>query len=227
MSARKPTLRMSRRARWIAAPLALLVAVGVVLLVVLHGTGGSGGPSSDAAATTPAQTAAAPSVSADPAPSDPSLGTTTPVNVPATVLADAPGLPTNLSPVALGSTSDYGNGVTARLVSVTAVTADAEQAGEISGPALAVAVELTNGTADPVSLDSAVVNAYSGADGTPAIRMHDGATQPLHGELAAGASMTATYVFSVPLAQRDSVTVTVAYGAGPGSSTAVFSGPVA
>jgi hypothetical protein len=132
-----------------------------------------------------------------------------------------------MAPVGLGAPSQFGNGVSVRLVSVTEVTARASGPGEISGPALAVTVQVTDAGPAAVSLDALAVNVYGGAMGSPASRMRDGATQPLHGSLAPGHSEIATYVFAVPRAQRDQVTVTVALGAGPGSHTAVFSGAVA
>jgi hypothetical protein len=200
-----------------------------VLAVVLLGAAGlwmrlhsSSAPA--ATSTTAAQLAPEPQVSDQSAPDNPSLGTAAPSQVPASVLAAAPQLPANLPPVGLGQASDYANGVTARLVSITPMNATARGRGEISGPALAVAVELTNGGSSPVTLDAIGVNAYSGSDGAPAVPMLDGATQPLHGTLDAGRSMTATYVFAVPTAQRTDLTVTVSQGAGREATTAVFSG---
>jgi hypothetical protein len=217
--------RTPRNGRWTVRR--RLLAAGVLAVVLLGGAGlwvGLHRASTDAPATAATHLAPEPQISDEPAPSNPSLATTAPSQVPAAVLADDPQLPANMPAVGLGQASDYANGVSARLVSITSTDATARGRGEISGPALAVAVELTNGGSSPVTLDAIGVNAYSGPDGAPAARMLDGATQPLQGTLEAGRSMTAVYVFAVPTAQRDSLTVTVSQGAGRDATTAVFSG---
>lgn len=226
MSARTPGAGPVRRRHRLVAVLALLVVACGVTLLALRPWGEADGRPAGASAAAP-RTAPAPTVSADQVPSDPELPAAPPSQVPSVVLADVPGLPAPLPPVGLGGTTDLSSRVSVRLTAVTAVTATAHEAGEISGPALAVTVEVTNATSAPISLDTVAVNAFSGPAATPAPVMRDGATQPLHGSLAAGHSETATYVFSVPVAQRGDVTVTVTYGAGPGSVAAVFSGAVA
>lgn len=207
-----------------------LIGASCLLAALLAGTGlwwGLHRTAPTPAPLTAGHTAPPPRVTHDPLPSDRSLATAAPSRVPAAVVADMPQLPAHLPPVGLGQVSAYSDKVSARLVSITPVDATARRRGEISGPALAVAVELSNSGSSPVSLESVSVNAYSGPEATPAIRLLDGATQPLHGTLSAGRSMTATYVFSVPRAQRDQLTVTVSLGAGRDGATAVFSGSAA
>jgi hypothetical protein len=144
--------------------------------------------------------------------------------VPQKVLADMPQMPPNLAPVALSQPSTYSNGVSARLVSVGAFNSQAHTPREISGPALAVTVELRNDGHAAVALDTVGVNLYYGVDGTPAVRIRDGSNAPMHGVLAPGASAKATYSFSVPANGRDVVAVAVSFAAGRG--TAIFSGSV-
>lgn len=223
MSARVPrerparaVRRPGRRTRWLAALLGLVV--------IAAGTGWLVTRSHGAAAPAPARSALA-----DPViPRDPgkpvALPTTPPAAVPAAVLAPAPGLPPAVQPVALASTSDLRNGMRARLVEVRSVDAHARIPGEVSGPALRVTVELTNTTASPASLDRVAVNLYTGSDGVPAVPVTEQAGPALHGSLAPGASARGTYAFTVPVAQRGEVTVTV--GVGPQIGTAVFSGAV-
>ena len=222
MTARTSTgrRRLVRSRLFLVGGLVVLLLAGGGLWLGLHG--GSSTPAAAAERFAPD-----PTVSDDPVASDPSLSTAAPTRVPAVVVADNPQLPAHLAPVGLGQVSDYGNGVDARLVSVKPVTATAKRPGELSGPALAVSVELTNGGSSDVALDSVAVNAYSGQFATPAVRMLDGATQPLRGTLAAGTSMTATYVFAVPVTDRDRFTVTVSFGSGRDAATAVFSGQAA
>jgi hypothetical protein len=148
-----------------------------------------------------------------------------PTDVPQTVLADVPGKPQALDPVALDQSVDFSDGVGARLVDIKAITAEAHGAGEVSGPALAVVVELTNTSGVAVSLDTVAVGVYLGSDGAPARRLQADSGMPFSGTLAAGASAQAVYAFSVPADRRDLVTVTV--GHTPETGTAVFAGSVA
>jgi hypothetical protein len=206
--------------RLIAAVAGLVVIAGVAAWLLLSSSPDGRGPSSASA------TSSAPSTSSPTAPPSPvELGSAAPTDVPQTVLADVPGLPPNLAPVALAARSTFANGVSARLVSVDAVDARAQHPGEISGPALAVTVELTNDGSAPVSLDTVAVSVFAGRDAAPAAPIADGSTAPLSGELGAGASAKATYTFTVPTDLRDVVAVTVSYGGGGG--TAIFSGPAA
>jgi hypothetical protein len=224
MSARRelPT-RRSRRGRWLAGGLVLLVVAGAsVWLAVDRDTGA---PSARAASAVP-RTAPPPTVTADPLPSDASLSSAAPEDVPMTVLAAAPGLPPNMAPVGLGAPSRYGDGVSVRLLQVQRVDARATRPGEISGPAVAVRVQITDGGGDAVSLDTVAVNVYAGPQAVPCVVIHDGATQPLHGSLAAGSSESATYVFRLPASEHGDITVTVAHGVGADGRTAVFSGSI-
>jgi hypothetical protein len=214
--------RPSRRRIVLAAVLAVLVLAGVAGWLVLR-------PAEDAASPAAAPTTAPAST---PAPGSygtsvlvPSAGSAAPADVPATVLADVPGRPKALSPVPLDQPTDYGDGVGARLVDIKAVTAQAHGAGETSGPALAVIIELTNTTGEAMSLDTVAVNMYLGADGSPAARIQSESGAPFSGSLEAGATAQAVYAFTVPVDRRDHVTVTV--GRTPESGTAVFSGAVA
>jgi hypothetical protein len=209
-----------RRLRWVAGALAVLVLTGGTAFLVTRG--GSGTPTAAAATpsvTTPAETRP---------PTDPgravALASSSPTAVPSTVLADVPGLPRRLAPVALSASSDLGGGVAARIAGIKVFTAQASGTGEISGPALAVTVELTNRSGAAVSLDTTAVAVYTGATGSRAASVADGSTVPFSGRLAAGASVRATYAFSVPADRRDVVTVTV--GTSLETATAVFSGPV-
>lgn len=224
----RPSARRARGRRMLllVATLALVLVAGAAAWLVLQPSGGTPRPSaaSTSASAQAPRTAPAPEISDHPAGSDPALGTATPPTVPATVLAAARGLPANLPPVGLGQEADFGNRVSARLLSVTKISAKASRPGQRSGPALAVTVQVTNGRATPISLDTVGVNLYVGADGAPGSRLYDYATAPLRGALPPGHSESATYVFSVPTAEPDGVTVTVAYGAADG--TAVFSGTV-
>jgi len=219
----QPTPRPARRRIVLAAVLAVLVLTGVAGWLVARPSGDAASPPAAAPTTAPAST---------PAPGSygtsvlvPSTGGTAPADVPTTVLADVPGKPEALAPVALDQPTGYADGTSARLVDIKAVTAQAHGAGETSGPALAVIVELTNTTDEAMSLDTVAVNMYLGTEGSPAARVQSESGNPFSGSLEPGATAQAVYAFTVPVDRRDLVTVTV--GRAPESGTAVFAGAVA
>lgn len=158
---------------------------------------------------------------------DPSLtavSTSGPVTSAGDIDQQVPEVPVTLAPpVALTDTADFGGQVTARISEVKAVQATATLPGEISGPAIAVTVDITNGSADRIGADSVTVT-LADAAGNPAVPIDDNAA-PLTGVVEPGASASGTYVFTVPADQRNPVTVTVNYSAG--APTLVFTGPVA
>ena len=135
-----------------------------------------------------------------------------------------PEAPVTTAPaVGLTDTADFGDRVTARITQVAAVQATATLPGEVSGPAVAVTVEITNSSAETVGLDSVTLT-LTDAAGNPASPIAADPSTPLSGVLAAGAAATGTYVFTVPADQRNPVTVTVSYSSG--APTLVFSGQV-
>jgi hypothetical protein len=217
---RAARLPRTRRGRWTAALLALLVLAGAAASVVVVTRAGDG-TSHTAVASGPTVLPSEPLPPADPGHSV-ALATAPPTAVPAPVVAELPGLPKALPAVPLDQPTAYGDGTSARIASIRAFDARGMGAGEFSGPALAVTVAITNTSSAPVSLDTVAVNLYAGA--TRAATLKDGATAPFHGSLAPGATATAVYPFSVPVAARDAVTVTVGISATTGR--AVFSGPV-
>ncbi|WP_223692392.1 hypothetical protein [Leifsonia poae] len=104
-------------------------------------------------------------------------------------------------------------GLTATIVSVASVDGKAIRAGETAGPAIEVTISLTNTTGKDVSLAQVSVNAFSGSKSTPAPTLTDGA-KPLLGPLAAGATATGVYLFTMPVSQQDSAVITMTDAAG-------------
>jgi len=139
-----------------------------------------------------------------------------------------PEVPVTTAPaVALTDTADFGGQVSARISQVSAVQATATLPGEISGPAVAVTVQITNGSGQAIGLDAVTVT-MADAGGNPATAISVNPADPsgpLQGALSAGASASGTYVFTVPADQRNPVTVTVNYSSG--APTVVFTGQVA
>ncbi len=201
-----------------AALLVLLLAAGVVLAVLAGRQDAT--PSAGAATpSTSTPTAPADASTVDPAqPADP----TDPVEptVPAEPVHDADVPPPALPAVALGEDATAGDGVTAAVRSVESVRGDGYGPGQVDGPALRVTVELRNGTTAALSLDGVTVTVATGADALPGSPIDDPATRPFAGELAAGGSATAVYVFGV---QGDGP-VTVEVGHRAGAPLLVFTG---
>jgi hypothetical protein len=113
-------------------------------------------------------------------------------------------------PVPLDAATDFGDGVAVRLASIEATTAEGSLPGERSGPAVAVTVEMSNGSERSVSVGNVTVDLID-ADGVSAPPVVDPERPPLRGELAPGESRSGTYVFSLEPEDRDGVTVTVKY----------------
>jgi hypothetical protein len=128
--------------------------------------------------------------------------------------SDANMLPVALPPVGLDEPASSGDGVRAEVRSVVAIDGSGSGPGNISGPALRVTLELTNGTVSPVALDFMSVGLAHGSDRTPASPLNDPSAAPFTGTLEPGATGEGVYVFSVPEEDRELVTVSVGYRAG-------------
>jgi hypothetical protein len=129
-----------------------------------------------------------------------------------------------LDPVGVDAQADFGGGVTARLASIEAVQTEAHLPGEISGPGVAITVEIANAGSQPVDVDNVVVDLI-GPDGGSATPIVDPDRPPLDGEVAPGATARGTYVFTISEEDRQDVTLTVSFSAL--APTAVFAGSMA
>ena len=188
-----------------------LVAVGIAVLATSAGDDDAAGSGGDATSTTaPAVPGSTDDAAADPA--DPE-GTPEPsVSAEPTGRAGSTEASAIDNAVSLDEEADFGDGVSASVPSLRAVQGEGVGPGEIGGPAVAVAVTLANDSESAVAVGGAVVNAYFGSDQTPAVPLFgDPRSKPFTGELAAGKSRTATYVFNVPTNKRDDFLVTVSY----------------
>jgi len=130
--------------------------------------------------------------------------------------------PVTEPPVAIDKPADFGTGVTARIEKFEAVQGVGQGPGEVSGPALSVTIVLVNDTSAAVSLDTMVVELYSGPDAAPGLPLSGSGAALFSGMLGAGESTTGVYVFGVPADQRDQVQITVSYT--PGAPTVLFEG---
>ena len=126
-------------------------------------------------------------------------------------------------PVAIDEEADAGTGMTFRLERLEAVQGEATGPGEIAGPAVRVTVVASNDSSAPVLMEGVVVDLTYGPDKTSAAPLSGPGVVRFEGEVAPGASVTAVYVFDVPLDQRAAVSVLVSYLASV--SPVVFEGP--
>lgn len=200
------------------------------VVVVVGGTLALAAPDGVSAAptlgpTSTATTSAAPLASEPPVPTSTAGPTPVPAPAPATEapvavppVADFLELP----PVPLDAAADYGDGTTARVVGLEAVRADARGVGEVSGPGVAVVVELTAG-GKQVDLGDVIVNLYGPSGAAAPVVTGDERHAPFQGVLRAGSSARATYVLR-PAEPDAPARITVAYsGAVP---AATFEGPL-
>lgn len=187
------------------------IAAGIVLVGMLVGCG-AGGDGSGGGTPAVVSTSAKPAVDATTTDS-PSTGPTTEAPEPDGSVnpSEAEELPT-VPAVAIEEEADFGDGVTARVTKMAAVDAEAAGAGEIGGPAVAVTIELTNGTRASLPLDAVNVLLSYGSQDTPALPViGDGRAKSLSGSLKPGASRKGVYVFTLAPNDRDAVTLTVSH----------------
>lgn len=104
-------------------------------------------------------------------------------------------------------------GVTVSMSGLESVEGEASMPGEIAGPSLRFDVTFTNDSDEAYSLISAVTNVYYGGDQIPAIELAEPGGVALPAEVAAGESVTGTFVYNVPTEDRDRVRITVDYAA--------------
>ena len=102
-------------------------------------------------------------------------------------------------------------GVVASIAKLEAVDGEASGPGEVAGPSVRVTVSIVNDTTKSVALDTAVIVAYYGSDQTPAAELSGPGVSYLPASVGAGKSVTGTYVFSIPVDQRDDVRIVLDY----------------
>lgn len=186
------------------------------VLVAALGLAGCSGEAADADGGAGASSASpvAPSVDASASPES-SESASTPGSTATASPTDSASEPESvetLPAVDLDEDADFGNGITARVAKVRAVNAEASGAGEISGPAVAVTIELENGTAKKLDLGTVNVQMVYGDDDTPALPVFgDSRADSFSGSLKPDATKKGVYIFTVPKDARGDATITVSY----------------
>lgn len=221
-----------------------VAGVAVVAAVLLGGCSDDGAvatPSVGAGASTPA-TGAGPDPSSVPSTTgpEPTAGASAGASADPTATSAAPTVPqtpvappggegdlepvpttavVTLPPVPLGTPAALAASVEVRVVDVEAVEVTGRGPGQMSGPAVAVTVEVANdGPVDLAVAGVAVSLAYAGSEAPPV----DGPpADPVVGPVPAGTDVRGTYVFIVPEDERDGLTVRVGLASQP---VVVFTG---
>ncbi len=227
MSTPHPPVRSSRR---LLAGVAAAVLVAVLAVLALFSSGAVGdqsAPPASAQSSGTGRPTPAPTSGPDPAAPvvpEPTAGAEAPVQVVPGPTAGGDVLPPVLPAVALDERGEVGDGVTATVRSLEAIEGTGYGPGNIAGPALRVTLLLENGTQDPLDLGGVAVELTTGPDSAPASPLDDPSQAPFPGTLASGESAEGVYVFTVPVDQRDLVTISV--GHRPGAPVMVFRGSV-
>lgn len=207
-----------RRWRWIGiggvVGIAVLLLVATVWLsqgggfLVAGATGAASTAGPPSGATTPDPGVTAPETPS--APAESSAATEEPAPDPtdsAVPLAELPPVPLSeqVAPVP---------GVVFGIDGLESVEGVAQGPGEVGGPALRFTLTVRNDTEAPVSLVSTVVNLYAGSEQLPTVDLREPDAVPLPEDVAAGASVTGVFVFSVPVEEREQVKVGVDFTVG-------------
>lgn len=212
-----PRKRLSRKATlWIAISAAAVVVL-LVILAVVWGSSARPGATSASPSPTPGQTSPAPEDSASPSASGTPGASAAPTPDPQPTTPVTPGAPVpapTAPPVAIDEPATPAPGVTVAVTAMEAIQGEATRAGDVAGPAIRFVVTVTNTTGQPVSLATALVNVYYGADATPANELSSPGGSPLPQEAAAGGSAAGTFIFTIPEDERDNVLITLDYQVG-------------
>ncbi|HET8590465.1 MAG TPA: hypothetical protein VFM01_12600 [Nakamurella sp.] len=115
--------------------------------------------------------------------------------------------------VAITAPADFGGRVSARILSAAPITGHAVAPGEMSGPAIELTIEITNGSGAPIDLGLVTVN-VTGSDGTPGLQVAGPPASPFSGSLPAAGSARGVYVFTIPTDQRHPLSISISYTAG-------------
>jgi hypothetical protein len=218
------TRRSGRAARVGAIGLA---GVGIALTALAVSLGPSPGPTA-ATPGIPATTATSAPVEAPAAEPPPSTSPDATESARRGSIHERVDAPPGVSarPVGIDAVAEFGNGVQARLAAVEPIDAQGHLPGERSGPAVAITIQVTNGSSAAIDLGTVTVDLTIGAGaGVSAYAVAVPERPPLGGTLAVGAATSGEYVFTLAPEERAHVEVHVKYSAD--TPTVVFEGSVA
>lgn len=179
-------------------------------------------------ACTPTASAGAPGASASASPGTQNTRPSPAVTVPApgggsvteTVAPAEPGATTEAG---IDEPADLPDGIRISVASAREIEVTAETPGEVAGPAVAVTLTVDNPTQKARDLSTAMVS-LTGSGGTLGQPTTSDPYAPFAGVVPPGGSATGTYVFLLPIEERDALSITVEYLAG--APIALFAGDI-
>lgn len=127
-------------------------------------------------------------------------------------------------PVPLNKAVSVQLGVGLSVNTIEAVDGQAQGIGEIAGPAIRFNATVTNSSGAELPAASISVLVEYGKDNTPAAELSGPGKTEFPSVIAKGQSATATFVFNVPVEQRDQVRILISLNAS--SPIAAFEGAV-
>jgi hypothetical protein len=137
------------------------------------------------------------------------------------VIEEAPPVP--IEDAELDDVVTLDTGVLVSVSEITGITVEAETPGEVAGPAVAATIRFENESGEPLDLSTTMVTLVDAA-GNVAPPTTSEPAAPTIGTLEDGATAEGIYVFRMPEATRDAITLTVDYAAG--APVVVFHGSV-
>ncbi|QTE28897.1 hypothetical protein [Pengzhenrongella sicca] len=223
--------RAPRRRMVVGASVVGVAAIGGALWLGLAGADdGDAAAATPSASPTPSATAEAtpePTATETPAPAETAPADTVSAPADGDIPDQTPVEPrevVELPAVGLTETADFGNAVSARLLTTSRVDGVGQGVGERSGPSMLVTVEITNASSADVDLDYVVVNLYGPENAPGQLLLGDSRSAPMSGILPPGEVRTGSYVMRLPDSAGSTVKIEVSYGAEV--PTAIFSGDV-
>jgi len=200
-----------KRGRWAAPALIAILAAVIVVVVVIGVVSAANSPknaattSSAAVPTGSASASASATASSSPSASSSPAASSTPTRT--TPAAAATPQPTKTATIS--APTAIVKSLTAKVTKMEAVQGKANGPGEVAGPSVRFTITITNSTGKTVDLSNTVVNAYYGSDATPATELQQPGGQAFPASVASGSTATGVFVFNIPTASRNKVTVTV------------------
>lgn len=116
-------------------------------------------------------------------------------------------------------------GVVVAMEGIEAVEGEPQGPGEVAGPALRATIKITNASDGDLRTLGAVANLYYGSDGLPASTVFGPGGISFPEVLGAGETASGSFVFTVPLAERGQIRVTLDLAASVPTTVFVGAGP--
>lgn len=208
----QPVRRSSRRTTvvLVGVLIAVIVVVAVAGLITAAALPPASSPTASAvpaaSGSTAPSTTSTPTVSAT---AKPSASATAKAKAKAKATTAPTPQPTKSAPITQSTPAAIKKELSVRVTKMEAVAGTADGPGEVAGPSVRFTIRIDDSTGKSVDLSNTVVNAYFGADSTPAIALQSPGGKAFPASVKDGGSATGVFVFNIPKASRGTVQVTV------------------